>query len=142
MRRIDGNCSTFPVHTEYYWLRDLHFSGQKNDAVLWGRGRHGAGHPSNQKNILANASKHHSCQEPLLHERTVTRTVVPVFRHQIFPRPVGGMSQVKQKHFLSGQALNGLLRAPEQKAPQKKNSTKMKGKPPTPQCKCWAVKNF
>ena len=98
----------------------LAFFRTKNNAVLWGRGRHGAGHPSHQKNILANASKHHSCQEPPLHEKTVTRTVVPAFRHQIFPRPVGGMSQVKQKHFLSGQALNGLLRAPEQKAPPPK----------------------
>ena len=77
MRRINDDCSTFPVHTEYNWLRDLHSSGQ--NTMLYFGGGDGKGHPSNQNNILASASKHHSCQEPLQNERTVTRNCCSCF---------------------------------------------------------------
>ena len=131
MRRIHDNCSIFPVHTEDNWLRDLHFSGQ-NTMLCFGGGD-GAGHPSNHKKNLASARKHHSCQYPLPNERSVTRNGRSCFSPSKCCRACRGHEPSKTETFSFRPSSQWLAQGSGAKNKKKKtNSTKMKGKPPTP----------
>ena len=96
-------------------------------------GGDGAGHPSNQNNILASASKHHSCQEPLQNERTVTRNCCSCFSPSKCCKACWGHEPSKTETFSFGPSSQWIAQGSGAKNKKKTNSTKMKGKPPTPQ---------